>query len=97
TVRFGVDMLIKYFLDDAFDVSHLEMVRVANGDDYYIKMAKAWYYSFAFIKHYGETLEYFKTAPIDAWIFKKSIQKSKESYRISQEQKEELKELLKHE
>ncbi|MDE5602128.1 MAG: DNA alkylation repair protein [Clostridia bacterium] len=97
TVRFGLDMLIKHFLDGEFEVSHLEMVRVANGDDYYIKMAKAWYYSFAFIKHYDETLEYFKTAPIDKWIFKKSIQKSKESFRISEEQKNELKELLKHE
>ena len=97
TVRFGLDMLIKHFLDGEFEVGHLEMVRVANGDDYYIKMAKAWYYSFAFIKHYDDTLEYFKTAPIDKWIFKKSIQKSRESYRISQEQKDELKELLKHE
>ena len=96
TVRFGIDMLIKYFLDDAFEVGHLELVRVARGEDYYIKMAKAWYYSFAFIKHYDETLEFFKTAQIDQWIFKKSIQKSRESYRISDARKNELKELSKH-
>lgn len=97
TVRFGINMLIKYFLNGEFKEEHLELVRLAGGDDYYIKMAKAWYYSFAFIKHYDETLKYFKTAQIDEWIFKKSIQKARESFRINDERKADLKLLVKHE
>lgn len=97
TMRFAIDMLIKYFLDGEFDAAHLELVRTAKGEDYYVKMAKAWYFSFALIKHYETALEYFKTVPLDRWIFKKSIQKARESYRLNDERKEELKALLKHE
>lgn len=97
TVRFGIDMMLKHFLDDNFRVEHLPLVLNAKGDDYYIKMAKAWYFSFAFIKHYNTTLDFFKSVKMDEWIFKKSIQKSRESFRLTAEQKEELKLLLKHE
>lgn len=91
TVRFGIDMMLKYFLDDRFETEHLYMVRDAVGDDYYIKMAKAWYFSFALIKHYDVALEFVKSAPMDEWIRKKSIQKARESYRLTDAQKAELK------
>ncbi len=97
TVRFGIDMMIKHFLDAEFKYTHLSLVNNARGDDYYIKMSKAWYFSFALIKHYEDTLAYFKNENIDGWIYKKSIQKARESYRVSDEHKDELKALLKHE
>lgn len=101
TVRFGIDMMIKHFLDGEFEKSHLDLINNARGDDYYVKMAKAWYFSFALIKQYDAAFEYLYNAKInanmDGWTFKKSIQKAKESYRVSDEHKQELQRLLKHE
>lgn len=91
TVRFGIDMMIKYFLDEEFDREHLDLVRDGAGDDYYIRMAKAWYFSIALVKHYEVARDYVRTSISDEWIKKKSIQKARESYRLSEEQKQELK------
>jgi len=96
TVRFGVSMMIKYFLDGDFKCCHLKQVLNAYGDDYYIKMVKAWYFATALAKHYPETFEFLKTADMDEWIFKKTIRKAVESFRVSEEHKTQLKELLKH-
>lgn len=91
TVRFGIDMLIKYFTDADFKPCHLDMVRDACGDDYYVKMAKAWYFSYILIKHYEVALDYLKNTDMDEWTRKKSIQKARESYRLTDAQKSELK------
>lgn len=92
TVRFGIDMMIKYFADELFVPEHLDLVFCASGEDYYIKMAKAWYYSVVIVKHYGVTRDYVAQIS-DPWIKKKSIQKARESFRLTVAQKEELKTL----
>ena len=56
-------------------------------------MAIAWYYSFALIKQYDETINLFEAKTLDKWIQNKSIQKAVESYRISPERKEYLRTL----
>ena len=96
TVRFGIDMMIKHYLDGEFEESHLTMVRDARGDDYYIKMAKAWYFSTALVKQYEITRDYLNGSVADEWILRKSIQKARESFRLTSERKEELKCILKH-
>lgn len=90
TVRFGIDMMIKYFADDLFVPECLDLVNDAMGEDYYIKMAKAWYYSVAIVKHYEVTRDYVAQIS-DSWIKKKSIQKARESFRLTEAQKEEFK------
>lgn len=91
TARFGIDMMIKYFLDGDFKYGHLAEVRDAAGDDYYIKMAKAWYYSIALVKQYDVAFEFVTKQIDDPWIRMKSLQKARESLRISKEQREALK------
>lgn len=96
TVRFAIQMMIKHYLDDQFQETHLQVVSCAAGDDYYIKMAKAWYLSFALIKHYDVTLKFLKTSSLDKWTYNKALQKARESYRLSDEQKEYLKSIKIH-
>ena len=96
TVRFGIVTLLRYYLDADFDASHLELVQKANGDDYYIKMAKAWYYSTALVKQYDITFDYVVKQIKDDWVKKKSIQKARESFRLTPEQKDSLKLSIKH-
>lgn len=95
TVRFGVVQLMTLFLDDAFDPGQLDLIAAIDRPEYYINMARAWYFSFALIKQPCATLPLFEQRPIalDAWTHNKALQKARESRRISTEQKAYLQSL----
>lgn len=88
-VRFGIVQLMTLFLDDAFDPQHLQLIAQIKREEYYINMARAWYYSFALIKQPEASLPFFEQRPLnlDTWTHNKSLQKARESRRISPEQK----------
>ena len=95
-IRFAIVNLMRYFLDDKyFKSEYLTWVRDVKSDDYYVKIAVAWFYSVAFIKQVEETLTYFLNNDIDIWIRNKAIQKSKESKRLTNKQKEIINSLKK--
>ena len=56
-------------------------------------MAIAWFYSFALIKQYDDTVRLFENKELPKWICNKAIQKAIESYRISDAKKEYLRSL----
>lgn len=93
TSRFGIEMLMTYYLDDAFSPTHLEWVCSARIDDYYHKMMIAWYFATALAKQYDAAFVYIKEKRLEKWTHNKTIQKSRESFRVSQERKEALKKL----
>lgn len=88
-VRFGVVQLMTLFLDEAFEPEHLNLVASIKREEYYINMARAWYYSYALIKQPEATIPFFEKRPaaLDTWTYNKSLQKARESRRISPEQK----------
>lgn len=89
-VRFGAVMLLNYFiLPDKVDETLQELQKVRH-DGYYAKMAVAWAYSVCCAKFPDKTIEFLKTHKFDNFIYKKSIQKSIESFRVSSENKEIL-------
>ncbi|WP_239462345.1 DNA alkylation repair protein [Enorma phocaeensis] len=94
-VRFGVVQLMELFLGDAFDPVQLEIVARIDRGEYYINMARAWYFSCALIKQPSSTLPLFEARPprLDAWTHNKALQKARESRRVSPEQKARLQEL----
>lgn len=92
-IRFGIVTLLQFYLDDNFRLDELEMVKNINSNYFYVKMAIAWFYSFALIKQYDSTIKYFKDKELEKWIHNKAIQKAIESYRISDERKEYLRSL----
>lgn len=87
TVRYGVDMLMRWYLDEAFREEHLRMAAAVRLDDYYVKMALAWYFATALAKQYDSAIPYFEEGRLDAWVHKKAIQKAIESRRVSEERK----------
>lgn len=87
TVRFGVRLLMNYFLDDDFKDEYLKEVSLIKSDKYYIKMMIAWFYATALVKKYNETVLYLKNNCLDIWVHNKTIQKAIESNRISNEEK----------
>ena len=93
TVRFGIVTLLGFFLDDAFKSEMLQLVADVKSDEFYVKMAAAWYFSVALVKQYDAALPYFQNNLLDPWTHNKAIQKALESRRIPAEIKEYLKSL----
>lgn len=93
TVRYGIGMLMQHFLDEDFREEYLELVSGIRSQEYYINMMIAWYFATALAKQYEKTLPYIEEKRLDDWTHNKAIQKSCESYRITQEQKAYLRTL----
>ena len=93
TVRFAIGALMRYFLDDDFDLAYPELVAAVRSEEYYVNMMIAWYFATALAKQYESILPYFETQRLDDWTHNKAIQKAVESRRITMQQKEYLKNL----
>lgn len=87
TVRFGIEMLMCFYLDDEFRTVYLEKVAAVRSEEYYINMMIAWYFATALAKQYNAALPYIENRKLSVWAHNKAIQKCCESYRITDEQK----------
>ena len=93
TIRFGIKMLMEHVLDDDFDLQYPDMVASVRSDEYYVNMMIAWYFATALAKQYDSILPYIEEKRLDTWTHNKAIQKSIESYRITDDQKSYLRSL----
>ena len=93
TVRFGIGTLMRHFLDDAFEVAYAERVAAVTSDEYYVNMMVAWYFATALAKQYGSVLPIIERRALPQWTHNKAIQKARESFRVTAEQKEYLQRL----
>ena len=89
-VRFGIGMLMRYYLEDAFRMEYPEKVAQIRSEEYYVNMMRAWYFATALAKQYDKILPFIEKQKLDVWTHNKTIQKAIESYRITPEQKEYL-------
>lgn len=90
TIRFGISMLMRYYLEDAFQMEYPEKVAQIRSEEYYVNMMRAWYFATALAKQYDKILPFIEKQKLDVWTHNKTIQKAIESYRITLEQKEYL-------
>ena len=93
TVRFAIGLLMQHFLDDHFDLKYADEVAGIRSEEYYVRMMIAWYFATALAKQYELVLPYLEDKRLDDWVHNKAIQKSIESYRITDEQKAYLRTL----
>ena len=93
TIRFGIGMLMRYFLDKDFNSSYLELVYSIKSEEYYVNMMKAWFFATALTKQYDATLPIIQNKKLDTWTHNKAIQKAIESFRVPAEHKQYLKTL----
>ena len=93
TVRFAVGMLMQHFLDEHFDLKYADWVAAIRSEEYYVNMMIAWYFATALAKQYPLVLPYLEERRLPAWVHNKAIQKSVESFRITDEQKAYLRTL----
>lgn len=95
TSRFGIEMLMSHYLDEDFRPEYLEIPASVKLDDYYSKMMVAWFFATALSKQWNATIPYIEQGVLETWTHNKTIQKARESYRITDEQKTYLKTLKK--
>ncbi len=93
TIRYGIGLLLSYFLDENFDENHLKAVSEIKSDEYYVNMMIAWYFATSLAKQYENTLPYIENQMLSSWVHNKTIQKAAESCRVSDEIKSYLKAL----
>jgi len=88
--RYGVNIFMDYFLDEDFKPEYLEIIAGIKSDEYYIKMVVAWYFATALAKQWDSSIPYIENSKLSTWVNNKTIQKAKESFRITKEQKDYL-------
>lgn len=93
TVRYGMGMLMRYYLDEEFRPEYLAQVANVRSDEYYLNMMRAWYFATALAKQPEATLPWLAERRLDTWTHNKAIQKAIESYRVSPEMKQLLRTL----
>ena len=95
TIRYGIGMLMTFYLDADFRPEYLKMAADVESEEYYVNMMIAWYFATALAKQWDATIPYLKERKLPEWVHRKTIQKAIESYRITPEQKVYLKTLRK--
>lgn len=82
-----------FYLDGDFKPEFHEIVSEIRSDEYYINMMIAWYFATALAKQWDATVPYIENNRLDDWTHNKTIQKARESLRVTPEHKEYLKSL----
>jgi 3-methyladenine DNA glycosylase AlkD len=89
-LRFASVMLLNHFTGDDFAEEALNLLEAVKHEDYYVKMGVAWAISIFYIKQPQLTLKLIKQNNLDDFTHNKAIQKIRESFRVSNEDKEML-------
>lgn len=93
TKRVAMLLIMKHFLDEDFSIEYLEWAAIIRSDEYYVNMMIAWLFAEALVKQWDYAIVFLLENKLDVWVHNKTIQKARESYRITDEQKEYLKSL----
>lgn len=90
TVRFGIEIMMLYFLDGNFKKAYPERIAEIKSDKYYINMMISWYFATALAKQWDSVIPFIENNKLSVWVNNKTIQKAAESFRITPEQKKYL-------
>lgn len=89
--RMGITILFKLVDDDNYIPEIFDIMNsFENEEEYYVNMVNAWLFAECFTKQREKTLEFLKTHKLNKFTINKGIQKCRDSFRISAEDKEML-------
>lgn len=92
-VRFASVMSLNYYLNPKYFDKVLNLYNEVNHEGYYAKMAVAWGISLAFVKDKEKTKELLEKNSLDKFTYNKALQKIRDSFQVSLEEKQLLKKL----
>ena len=93
TVRFGLVMLMRYFLGERFSPEIPVLAAQVRHTGYYVQMAVAWLFAEALARQWADALPYVQDAHLTPWVRRKAIQKALESRKLNDTQKAYLRAL----
>ena len=88
--RTGLIIILNFFIKEEYLNDIFNLLDNITSDKYYINMAEAWLICELYIYYEQETTTYLKNNHLNKFTHNKAISKIRESYRVSQEQKEYL-------
>ena len=94
-IRFAVVMILDYYIEEDYLEKDFKIFDAITSQAYYVQMAVAWAISIALIKFYDKTIKYLENAKLDNFTYNKALQKAIESYRITDDRKEKLRQMKK--
>lgn len=89
-LRFLLVALLAHYTEENYLSQILYICNHVHHDGYYVKMAAAWLVSVCYVKFPKETKAFLMQNQMDDFTHNKSIQKIRESYRVSKEEKDAL-------
>ena len=94
-LRFGVVMLMDFYVTPEYIEKLLQIFDSIHHEGYYVKMAVAWALSVCLVKEWDKSFAYMGSSEnrLDDFTYAKTVQKCRESFRLTAEQKESLTEL----
>ena len=93
TKRVAMLFLKKYYLHESFSEEYLKWACEIRTNEYYVNMMTAWLFADSLVYQWDTTIKFLQEQKLDIWTHNKTIQKARESFRITPEQKEYLKTL----
>lgn len=94
-LRFGVVMLLTYYITDDYIDRVLNILTNLSHDDYYAQMGIAWALSICYVKYFDKAHAAISKSKLPKEIQTKTVRKVIESLRPSKEQKEFLRRYIK--
>ena len=86
--RFGIILMMNYYLQDGYIDQVLERIDAIRDDRYYVSMAQAWLFATAWAKYRDKTCDCMRKSQLPDVTINRAIQKMRESNRVSKEDKE---------
>ena len=93
-IRFFYVLALNYFIMEEYLQKTFSLIQNQKYSGYYDKMAVAWYISITYIKYPQITEHFLFEQNMDEFVFRKSISKICDSYRIKKETKTRLRGLV---
>ena len=86
-------LILNYYIEEDYLKDIFKLCDGYNIEEYYVQMAVAWLISICYIKYPSVTTKYIMNNKLDDFTHNKAIQKIRESYMVSSEDKEYLNKL----
>ena len=92
-IRIIAVTFLSHFLNDEYIDEVIEILDNLKAQTYMAKMGIAWAFATIMAKYEDKMFIYLKTSKLDDWTYNKALTKMKESYRVSEQAKEKIKQL----
>lgn len=94
-MRFLLISLLCHYIEKEYLDYIFQLLDKSELDHYYVRMGMAWLISIIYIKFPDQAKQYLKSNNLSKWTNNKAIQKIRESLRVSQEEKDHVKQYKK--